>query len=148
MAVTETEGNVTRGKTVGSVTATKTFDPVGDDPDDMPLPTDPKTVFLGGLFVLACMAVLYVAAEIVLPLILAIVLKLLLQPFVRLLERIHIPRAVGAVLSVLLVLLAFGGTISVLAGPAADWAGKLPDAIPKLRDSLGFLHEPIEAASG
>ena len=73
----------------------------------MPLPTDPKTVFLGGLFVLACMAVLYVAAEIVLPLILAIVLKLLLQPFVRLLERIHIPRAVGAVLSVLLVLLAF-----------------------------------------
>jgi predicted PurR-regulated permease PerM len=130
---------------VGSVTATKTFDPAGDDAEDMPLPTDPKTVFLGGLFVLACMAVLYVAADIILPLILAIVLKLLLQPLVRLLEGIHIPRAVGGVLSVLLVLLAFGGTISVLAGPAADWAGKLPDAIPKLRDSLGFLHEPIEA---
>jgi predicted PurR-regulated permease PerM len=111
----------------------------------MPLPTDPRTVFLGGLFTLACMAVLYVAAEIVLPLILAIVLKLLLQPLVRLLERIHIPRAVGALLSVLLVLLAFGGTISVLAGPAADWAGKLPEAIPKLRDSLGFLQAPIEA---
>ena len=125
--------------------ATKTFDPAGDDSDDMPLPTDPKTVFLGGLFVLGCMAVLYVAAEIVLPLILAIVLKLLLQPFVRLLESVRIPRAVGALVSVLLVLLAFGGTISVLAGPAADWAGKLPDAIPKLRDGLGFLHEPIEA---
>src|ERR1700722_3034313 len=145
VAVTETEGHVTRGKTVGSVKATKTFDAVDDDPDDMPLPTDPKTVFLGGLFVLACMGVLYVAADILLPLILAIVLKLLLQPFVRLLERIHIPRAVGAVLSVLLVLLAFGGTISMLAGPAADWAGKLPDAIPKLRDGLSFLHEPIEA---
>ncbi len=145
VAVTEIEGDVTRGKTVGSVMATKTFDAVDDDSDDMPLPTDPKTVFLGGLFALACMAVLYVAAEIVLPLILAIVLKLLLQPFVRLLERIHIPRAVGAILSVLLVLLAFGGTISMLAGPAADWAGKLPDAIPKLRDSLSFLHAPIEA---
>ena len=35
-------------KTVGSVAATKTFDPPDDDPDDMPLPTDPKTVFLGG----------------------------------------------------------------------------------------------------
>ena len=68
------------------------------------------------------MAALYVAAEIVLPLILAIVLKLLLQPFVRLLESIRIPRALGALLSVLLVLLAFGGTISLLAGPAADWA--------------------------
>jgi predicted PurR-regulated permease PerM len=127
------------------VAATKTFDPADDASDDMPLPTDPKTVFLGGLFVLACLTVLYVAAEIVLPLILAIVLKLLLQPFVRLLESIHIPRAVGALLSVLLVLLAFGGTISALAGPAADWAGKLPDAIPKLRDGLSFLHQPIEA---
>jgi predicted PurR-regulated permease PerM len=147
VAVTETEGDVTRGKTVGSVTATKTFEAAaGDDPDDMPLPTDPKTIFLGGLFALAWMAALYVAAEIVLPLILAIVLKLLLQPLVRLLERIHIPRAVGAILSVLLVLVAFGGTISMLAGPAADWTGKLPDAIPKLRDSLSFLHEPIEAA--
>jgi predicted PurR-regulated permease PerM len=111
----------------------------------MPLPTDPKTVFLGGLFAIACMAVLYVAADIVLPLILALVLKLLLQPLVRLLEGIRIPRAVGAILSVLLVLLAFAATISMLAGPAAAWAGKLPDAIPKLRDSLGFLQEPIDA---
>jgi predicted PurR-regulated permease PerM len=91
------------------------------------------------------MAVLYVAADIVLPLILALVLKLLLQPLVRLLEGIRIPRAVGAILSVLLVLLAFAATISMLAGPAAAWAGKLPDAIPKLRDSLGFLQEPIDA---
>jgi predicted PurR-regulated permease PerM len=40
----------------------------------------------------------------------------------------------------------FGGTISILAGPAAAWASKLPDAIPKLRDGLSFLHEPISAA--
>ena len=144
VAVTETDGDIIRGKTIGSVTATKTFGPADGDDDDMPLPTDPKTIFLGGLFVLACMSALYVAAEIILPLILAIVLKLLLQPFVRLLERVHIPRAVGAIVSVLLVLGAFGGTVSILAGPAADWAGKLPGAIPKLRDSLGFLHQPIE----
>lgn len=46
----------------------------------------------------------------------------------------------------LLVLVAFGGTISMLAGPAAAWAGKLPEAIPKLKDSLSFLHGPIDAA--
>jgi predicted PurR-regulated permease PerM len=84
----------------------------------------------------------------VLPLILAIVLKLLLQPLVRLLENFHIPRAIGAVLSVLLVLLAFGGSISMLAGPAADWAGKLPEAIPKLKAGLGFLQDPIDAVQG
>jgi predicted PurR-regulated permease PerM len=143
--VTETVGDVVRDQTVGSVTAKKTFDRAGDDDDDMPLPSDPATVFLAGLFFLAALAVLYVAAEIILPLVLAIVLKLLLQPLVRLLEDIHVPRAVGAVLSVLLVLAAFAGTISMLAGPAADWAGKLPDAIPKLRDGLSFLQEPIDA---
>jgi predicted PurR-regulated permease PerM len=145
VAVTETEGDVTRGQTVSSVTEKKTFRAAADEAEEMPLPTDPRTFFLGGLFVIACMVVLYVAAEIVLPLILAIVLKLLLQPFVRLLERIHVPRAVGAILSVLLVLLAFGGTISILAGPAAAWAGKLPEAIPKLKDSLSFLQEPIDS---
>lgn len=112
----------------------------------MPLPTDPRTVFLGGLFFFACLAILYVASEILLPFLLAIVLKLLLQPLVRLMERIRIPRAAGAVVAVLLVLCAFGGTISLLAGPAASWAGKLPEAIPKLRDSFGFLREPIDAA--
>lgn len=83
--MTETEGDVTHGKTVGSVTDKKTFQDAAEESDEMPLPTDPKTVFLGGLFILACMAVMYVAAEVILPVILAIVLKLLLQPFVRLL---------------------------------------------------------------
>jgi predicted PurR-regulated permease PerM len=133
---------------VGSVTEKKTFRAAAEESDDMPLPTDPLTFFLGGLFVLACMAVLYVAAVIVLPLILALVLKLLLQPLVRLLEDVRIPRAIGAILCVLLVMLAFGGTISMLAGPAADWAGKLPEAIPKLKDSLSFLQAPIDAVQG
>lgn len=145
VSVTETEGDVVRGQIVGSVTEKEIFDKP-DESDDMPLPTDPKTVYLGGLFAFACLAVLYFASEIVLPLFLAIVLKLLLQPLVRLLERVRIPRAVGAILSVALVLVAFGGTISMLAGPAAAWAGKLPQAIPKIRDSLSFLHQPIDAA--
>jgi predicted PurR-regulated permease PerM len=148
VAVTETEGDVTRGQTVGSVTEKKTFRGAAEEAEEMPLPTDPRTVFLGGLFLIACLTVLYVAAAVVLPLILAIVLKLLLQPFVRLLERLHIPRAIGAILSVVLVLAAFGGTISMLAGPAAAWAGKLPEAIPKLKDSLSFLQAPIDALQG
>ena len=146
--MTETEGDVTRGQTVGSVTEKKTFRAAAEESEDMPLPTDPRTFFLGGLFVIACVVILYVAADLVLPLILAIVLKLLLQPLVRLLEDWHVPRAIGAIVSVLLVLLAFGGTISLLAGPAADWAGKLPDAIPKLKEGLSFLQAPIDAVQG
>src|SRR5262245_38701587 len=38
------------------------------DPKEMPLPSDPKVIFLGGLFVLAALGGAYLASEIVLPL--------------------------------------------------------------------------------
>ncbi len=137
-----------RGHLIGALTEKKIFHRSEDHDDDMPLPTNPQTIFLGGLFTLAVMAAMYVTAEVLLPVILAIILKLLLQPLVRQLERVYIPRGVGAALSVLLVLAVFGGGISALAGPAASWAGKLPDAIPKLRDQLAFLKKPIDAVEG
>ena len=62
------------------------------EPVEMPLPSDPKVIFLGGLFVLALLATAYVASEIVLPLIFAIILNLLLQPALHILERLHVPR--------------------------------------------------------
>jgi predicted PurR-regulated permease PerM len=144
VTTTEDDGTTTRGKTVGSVDEKIVYQTEADEDDDMPLPSDPKTVFLGGLFILAVLCVLSVAAEIVLPLVVAIVLKLLLQPLVRTLERFRVPRAIGAMLSVLLVLVVFGGTLSLLAGPATTWAAKLPQAIPKIRDSFGFLKGPID----
>jgi hypothetical protein len=74
------------------------------DETEMPLPSDPQTFFLGGLFALGVLAALYVASSIILPVVLAFVLNLLLQPAVRLLGRVHLPRAVGALLTVLLVI--------------------------------------------
>ena len=50
---------------------------------DMPLPSDAKTFFLGGLFVLSMLTAAYAASEIVLPLIFAIMLNLLMQPALR-----------------------------------------------------------------
>src|SRR5262245_28648701 len=106
------------------------------DPDDMPLPTDPRTIFLGGLFLLALLAALYVASPIVLPVVLAIVLKLLLQPLVRLTDRASVPRAIGALLAIVLLVTALAALISGVAGPAAAWASRLPEAIPKTREQL------------
>jgi hypothetical protein len=59
---------------------------------EMPLPSDFSGIFQGGLFMLAFLAAIYAAREIVLPVVLASILKLLLQPAVRLLERLHVPR--------------------------------------------------------
>jgi len=55
------------------------------DETEMPLPSDPRTFFLGGLFALGVLAALYVASSVILPIVFALVLNLLLQPGVRLL---------------------------------------------------------------
>jgi predicted PurR-regulated permease PerM len=115
-----------------------------EEPEEMPLPSDPTAIFLGGLFVLALLATAYVASEIVLPLVFAIILTLLLQPASRLLERLHVPR----VLAALLLILALFGTIvglgAAVSGPAGTWAAKLPEGIPRLQERLSFLRQPID----
>ena len=115
------------------------------DETDMPLPTEPRTIFLAGLFILAVLAVAYVAAEIVLPVVLAIVLKLLLQPSVRALDRLGVPRGIGAAMAIVLLMAILAGLISALAGPAADWATKLPSALPTLQQQLYILRQPLDS---
>ena len=113
-------------------------------PEDLPLPSDPKVIFLGGLFVLALLAAAYTAREIILPFVFAIVLKLLLQPAFRILERLHVPRIVAA----LLLILALFGTVvglgTAISSPARTWAAKLPEGIPRLQERLSFMREPVD----
>jgi predicted PurR-regulated permease PerM len=115
------------------------------DETEMPLPSDPRTFFLGGLFGLAALAALYVASSIILPVVLALVLNLLLQPAVRLLGHVHVPRAVGALLTVFLVIGALVGLVAALSVPAATWAERLPEGIPRLEAHLQVIKGPIEA---
>jgi predicted PurR-regulated permease PerM len=118
--------------------------PPAEQPEERPLPSDPKDIFLGGLFVLALLATAYVASEIVLPLVFAIILKLLLQPGMRILERLHVPRILAALL---LILALFGTVVGVgaaISGPAGTWAAKLPEGIPRLQERLSFMREPID----
>src|ERR1700748_1237133 len=79
------------------------------DEDDLPIPSDIKTVYLGGLFLLAMLAACYVAAEIVLPIALAFVLSLVLQPAMRALERVRLPRGFAAMLLIFVLFGTLGG---------------------------------------
>jgi predicted PurR-regulated permease PerM len=115
------------------------------DEIEMPLPSNPQTFFLGSLFILAALAAVYVARSIILPVVLAFVLQLLLQPAVRLLERVHLPRAVGALLAILLVVGTIVGLVAALSVPATTWAERLPEGIPRLESHLVILEGPIEA---
>jgi predicted PurR-regulated permease PerM len=113
--------------------------------DDLPIPSDINAVFMGGLFVLAVLALCYVAAEIVLPIVLAFVLSLVLQPAMGALERIYLPRGIAAMVIILALFGTLGGLGAALSGPAASWAQELPAGIPKLQERLSFLSRPIAA---
>src|SRR5690349_21722009 len=71
--------------------------------DTLALPTDPQTIFLGGLFVLALLTAAYFAGEILLPFVLAFVLSLLLQPAVQRLVRLRVPKILAAALLIVAV---------------------------------------------
>ena len=119
--------------------------PPAGEPEEHPPLSDPKSIFLGGLFVLALLATAFVAREIVLPLVFAIVLKLLLQPALRVLERLHIPRLLAALLLILGLFGTVAGLGTAISGPARTWAAKLPEGIPRLEERLGFMRVPINA---
>ncbi|MDQ0472453.1 AI-2E family transporter [Labrys wisconsinensis] len=105
---------------------------------------DKTLVVLSCLLAIAVLTIAYVAAEIILPLVLAFVLKLLLQPGMRLLERLHIPRALAALVLIVAVFSVIVGLGAAVAGPASAWAEKLPAGLPRLEERLQFLSRPIK----
>jgi hypothetical protein len=101
-----------------------------------------------GILILAVLAIvytLYFGKEILLPIALALVLKLLLQPVMRLLhERLRLPGALAALLLIIAVfgaIAAVGFTISV---PASGWIQKAPEGLPLLKEKLAVLRQPLD----
>lgn len=104
-----------------------------------------RTVFLGGLLVLALLGACYAAAEIILPIVLGIVLNLVFQPVLRVLQRIGLPRMLAALLIVLALVALFVGIGLLLSGPLTTWIGKLPQTLPRMQERLSFLNAPVKS---
>jgi len=110
----------------------------------MPLPQEAQTIFQGILCVIAVLACLYIAQAIVLPVVLAIVLQLLLQPLVNLLEGLRVPKPVGALMALAVLLSVFIGLDMLLSSPAPQWAAELPEAWPQLQKKFAFVNDPVD----
>jgi predicted PurR-regulated permease PerM len=111
---------------------------------ELPLPSDPQNVYLGGLFIFVILLSAYLARSIAMPLVLALVLKLTCQPIMRALERLRVPRLVSA-LSIIAVLLSTVVMLgAAVAGPAAAWLARLPQDLPKMQERLSYLREPVD----
>jgi predicted PurR-regulated permease PerM len=111
--------------------------------EEMPLPQDMQSLLLLGIFGLLMLYSLYFASEIVLPIVFALVLYLLLQPSMRIFARLHIPKTIAALL---IIFVFFGGVVALgfsLSGPAAEWAAKAPESLPRLERRLSMFNEPV-----
>lgn len=96
------------------------------------------------LAVLAVFAVLYVARDVIVPMVFALMLALLFRPVLRRLKKYHVPNGIAAVLPVggllILFLLAIGG----LAGQAQTWLAQAPETVRSVRSMLPLGEGPID----
>ena len=105
------------------------------------------------LLVLATLAVgytLWAAQDLLLPVLLAMFFALVGNPIIRMLQRILVPRFVGALL---VLVLGITGTVLLaqqLVAPAGEWVRQVPaqmrDLAPKLRDLVKPMQEANKAA--
>jgi predicted PurR-regulated permease PerM len=110
---------------------------------EMPLPTDPKTIFLGGLFGLAVIAACSFAQAIIVPVVMAVFLKLLLQPLNKALVKLRVPKPIAALAGMFLLGTALLGLGVALSVPAASWGKTIQEGFPRLEQRLKPLQGPI-----
>src|SRR5262249_48514329 len=102
-----------------------------------------KTAGIIGIFVIVLLTAAYLAREIVVPIVFAFVLSLLLQPAMRGLTRLHIPKPIAALLILSSLFGCLAGFLFAVSGPAVGWITKAPEALPQLEQRLSVLKKPI-----
>jgi predicted PurR-regulated permease PerM len=113
--------------------------------EEMPLPQDLQSLLLLGIFIFALFYTLYFASAIVLPITAAFVLNLLLQPLMRALAKLHVPKVVAAMLMIFVFLGGLGGLGFTLSGPAAGWISKAPESLSRLEDRLSVFKISVQS---
>lgn len=101
------------------------------------------TPFIIGLFVLAVLYTLRLAADFIVPIIIAIFLDFLLSPLIRKLHRRGLPNPVGAALVGALVFGTVGVTVTMLATPASEWIGRAPESLSTVASRVQRLARPL-----
>ena len=106
-----------------------------------------RSVALTLLLVLALLYTLYFARDFVMPIAVAVLLKFLLSPIVRALNRIHIVPPVGAGLVMLVMLAIVGIGAYELSTPAQAWMTRAPQELATVSAQLRKLRQPVEQVS-
>ncbi len=124
--------------------------PVPPDPDATAAtgsgepPRSPRPVAMRILAFVAVGVVCYHAKAIVLPVVAALILSFLLRPPVRLLKRMRVPNAIGALLVVGGILAIGAFAVIELSGPAGQWVDRLPKSMGLVKERIGAWRHPVD----
>ncbi|KRR30144.1 AI-2E family transporter [Bradyrhizobium retamae] len=105
--------------------------------------TEVVAICLVGLLIICIITGLYLAKALFLPITLAFIVGTMLSPAANFLERYRIPRAVAAVLIVAAASAATSFMVGLIASPAIEWSGKLPELGALLKDKLHVFDRPL-----
>ncbi len=100
------------------------------------------------LAVFAVVAGLWFAEALFLPVVLAILLTLLLTPAVDIMDRLRLPRWLGALVVVVTLLAAFAGVAAQLVEPAQTWLNPKSPEWRKLESRIRDIKRPFEQIQG
>lgn len=102
-------------------------------------PHDIGSMAVTGLFLLAMVAFLHYAQAILLPVVLALLFYFLFKPVVLALNALKVPRALGAILVIAVMLGAVFSALSSLQEPATRFLEQAPDGFRKIEEKAGEL---------
>jgi predicted PurR-regulated permease PerM len=108
-------------------------------------PLDVRSFMLTGLFVLALLAAVYVGKPVLVPVVLAMLLAVMLGPVVRWLRwTLRIPMAMGAALTLLVVVGGFALAAYHLSGPVTVWLRDMPQEMREMERKFRGVRERVE----
>ncbi|HEY0503737.1 MAG TPA: AI-2E family transporter, partial [Lysobacter sp.] len=109
-------------------------------------PPAPRPRSSSAAVVLATLAVgftLWAAQELVLPILLAMFFALIGNPIIRGLQRLYVPRFIGALIVLLGGLFAAGALGNQLIEPAGEWVRQVPREVKQVAPKLRDLYKPM-----
>ena len=143
------EGLDTAGATVVRLDRETKEPPSEQVVQTLPVLSSPLSIGVLVLATLAAVYALYIGKEVVLPIMLALVLKLLLRPIMDFLcIRLRLPTALGALVLIVSLFCAISAVAFTISGPASGWIKKAPDVLPTLKEKLVLLRQPIDYLEG
>ncbi|MEP7097002.1 MAG: AI-2E family transporter [Dokdonella sp.] len=98
------------------------------------------------ILLIVCTYACYLAQDVLAPLMLGLLLALLLSPLVTLFEHARVPRALGSLVVVLLIVVGMGAAISALTRPAQDWIANAPKSFKSIEQRLRDVRAPLTQA--